>query len=515
MKKTIISKWLLGVALVCGAPACTDLDETVYDTIPSDQFGDTQTQINSIIAPVYSELKGVWPGDFFCLVEESSDMAISPTRVGGDWWDGGYHMEMQRRNWTVMNNLINNSWNECMDGIATCNMVYHLVELNNAMSDELKQKTFSEIRGVRAYWVYQLVDLFGNAPLATDFGSTELPTVSSRADLFKFVVTELNDIKDKLSSDVSAATYGKFTQGAAYTLLAKMYLNAEVWIGKAMWQEAADACDKVMSLGYILEPDWKTNFGVNNQVSGEAIFAIPFSKTIGGNYIHNRTLHYKDPIALGFTKGTWNGMSAQPDYVKEFDTEDPRFEGSFLIGPMIDPATGEVLLTDPGRKLIHTIDFNMQLTEKYDGIWGEVEQEEGARCNKWTFEAGMNNTDMENDFHIFRLADVYLMKAEALVRLGKDNAEATRLVNAIRERAYGNSSHNHDQVDLEKVYKERRFELAWEMVSRQDMIRFGKFNEPGYLRPETTPDYRKLFPIPYKAWQSNDKLVQNPGYPAF
>lgn len=332
MKKTIISKWLLGVALVCGAPACTDLDETVYDTIPSDQFGDTQTQINSIIAPVYSELKGVWPGDFFCLVEESSDMAISPTRVGGDWWDGGYHMEMQRRNWTVMNNLINNSWNECMDGIATCNMVYHLVELNNAMSDELKQKTFSEIRGVRAYWVYQLVDLFGNAPLATDFGSTELPTVSSRADLFKFVVTELNDIKDKLSSDVSAATYGKFTQGAAYTLLAKMYLNAEVWIGKAMWQEAADACDKVMSLGYILEPDWKTNFGVNNQVSGEAIFAIPFSKTIGGNYIHNRTLHYKDPIALGFTKGTWNGMSAQPDYVKEFDTEDPRFEGSFLIG---------------------------------------------------------------------------------------------------------------------------------------------------------------------------------------
>ena len=68
---------------------------------------------------------------------------------------------------------------------------------------------------------------------------------------------------------------------------------------------------------------------------------------------------------------------------------------------------------------------------------------------------------------------------------------------------------------MEKIYKERRFELAWELVSRQDMIRFGKFNEPGYMHPETTPDYRKLFPIPYKAWQSNGKLTQNPGYPAF
>ncbi|WP_455625588.1 RagB/SusD family nutrient uptake outer membrane protein [Parabacteroides sp.] len=515
MKSTIISKWLLGAALVCGAPACTDLNETVYDTIPSDQFGGTQEQINSIIAPVYSELKGVWPGDFFCLIEEASDMAITPTRIGGDWWDGGYHMEMKRRNWTVMNNLINNGWNECMDGIATCNMVYHLVELNTAMNDELKQKTFSEIRGVRAFWVYMLVDNWGNAPLATDFGSTEMPTVSSRADLFNFVISELNDIKDKLAAEATTANYGKFTQGAAYTLLAKMYLNAQEWIGKPMWQEAADACDKVMSLGYIIEPNWKTNFDVNNQISGEAIFSVPYSKSIGGNHLDNRTLHYKDPIALGFSKGTWNGMSANPDYVKEFDTEDPRYEGSFLIGPMVDPSTGEIILTDPGRQLIHTVDFNMQTTEKYDGIWGEVEQEEGARCFKWTFEAGSVNTDMENDFHIFRLADVYLMKAEALVRMGKDIPEATRLVNEIRERAYGNSNHNYQTVTLDNIYQERRYELAWELVSRQDMIRFGKFNKPGYLLPETTPDYRKLFPIPYKAWQSNDKLVQNPGYPAF
>ncbi|MBO5250597.1 MAG: RagB/SusD family nutrient uptake outer membrane protein [Bacteroidaceae bacterium] len=513
MKKSIITKWLLGAALLA-APACTDLDENVYDTIPSDEFGTTNRQINSIIAPVYTELKGIWPGDFFCLIEEASDMAITPTRVGGDWWDGGYHMEMKRRTWTVMNSLNKNGWNECMDGIATCNLVYNVIENNENMNEADKTITLAEIRGVRAYWVYMLIDNWGNAPLAKDFGQTELPKISSRAELFNFVVTELNDIKDKLA-DKSPAKYGRFTKGAAYTLLAKMYLNAEEWIGTPMWTETIAACDKVMSMDYNLEGEWKVNFQVSNEVSVEAIFSVPFSKSVGGNHLDNRTLHYKDPIALGFSKGTWNGISANPDYVKEFDPEDPRFEGSFLLGEMIDPSTGKVIVTDHGRPLIHTIDFNMMSTDKYDGIWGEVQQEEGARVNKWTYEAGANNTDMENDFHIFRLADVYLMKAEAIVRNGGDNAEATKLVNAIRERAYGDSDHNHASVDLEKIYKERRFELAWELHSRQDMIRFGKFNEPGYLLPETTPDYRKLFPIPYAAWQSNENLVQNPGYPAF
>lgn len=122
---------------------------------------------------------------------------------------------------------------------------------------------------------------------------------------------------------------------------------------------------------------------------------------------------------------------------------------------------------------------------------------------------------MENDVAIFRLADVYLMKAEALVRLGKDNGEATRLVNTIRERAFGDSDHNLASVTLDDVYNERRFELAFEGTARQDMIRFGTFLRPAYMKPQQTEEYRKIFPIPYKAWQKNNKLVQNPGYPAF
>jgi len=144
-----------------------------------------------------------------------------------------------------------------------------------------------------------------------------------------------------------------------------------------------------------------------------------------------------------------------------------------------------------------------------------VNQEDGARCNKWTFDKSLTNA-MENDFHIFRLADVYLMKAECLIRTGGNNAEATRLVNAVRERAYGNSNHNYASVDLEKIALERKFELAWECHARQDNIRFGTFQNARWLKSETKgKDYMNIFPISQDAWQTNQNLKQNPGYPAF
>jgi len=509
--------FITGCVLLLGHSSCMDLKEKVYDQIPSDQFGQTQDQINSIVGPVYKTLKGYWPGDMFCTLEESADMAVTPTRRGGDWWDGGVHMELGLHTWTARTSPIANSWNSCMDGVSRCNQVYAIIQ-NSNMDDKLKEQTLAEIRGVRAFWYYVLIDMFGNAPLTTDFANTEVPGMTSRAELYKFVVDELNAIKDVVRSDVSSSSYGKFTRGAAFTLLAKMYLNAGVWTGTPNWQGVISACDEVMKLDYIIEPNWKTNFLVKNSVSKEIILPICFSSADGGNHLYQRTLHYLDPIALGFKLGTWNGISANPDYVNQFDTitPDPRYVGSFLMGPMIDPGTGQVLITAHQRPLIHWVTIaTIPGTEKGGTKWGETEQENGARVNKWEFEKGLNNSDQNNHFAIFRLADVYLMKAEALLRLGQDNAEATRLINVIRERAYGNSEHDIKSATLHDVYMERRFELAWENVTRQDQIRFGTFNDPTLWRTEKSAEYRKLFPIPFNAWQSNNKLVQNPGYPAF
>ena len=226
--------------------------------------------------------------------------------------------------------------------------------------------------------------------------------------------------------------------------------------------------------------------------------------------MHKRSLHYLDPIALNLKVGTWNGLSAMPDYVKAYDPDDKRIGWSFLIGEMKDPATGEVLVTAHGRPLNHTVDIEMKYSLDADG-WGYVEQEEGARVFKWELEPGING-DMENDFGIFRLADIYLMKAEALVRLGIDNAEATRLVNNVRKRAFDDAAKLYSAVTLDDIYKERRFELAWEGFARQDMIRFGTFLDaiPGW-KPVTSDKYL-IFPIPRTAMDANENLTQNPGY---
>ena len=294
-------------------------------------------------------------------------------------------------------------------------------------------------------------------------------------------------------------------------MLAKMYLNAMVWnpAGGPKWQECIDACDEIMALPYQLEPDWKNQFSANNENSKEAILVAVNSIT-SSFPARGYTLHYLDPLALGIPGSANNGICAMPDYVKSFDPEDKRYLGSFLIGPMINLSTGQQIITAHGRPLIHTVDVTIKYAIDADG-WGQVEQEDGARCNKWEFKKGA--TAMENDCAIYRLADVYLMKAECLVRLGQDNTEATRLVNELRKRAFTDPAKLKTSVRLDDIRLERRFELAWENWGRQDMIRFGTFLNPipGW-RPNALPEYRLLFPIPQTAIDANPNLQQNPGY---
>ncbi|MCD7915552.1 MAG: RagB/SusD family nutrient uptake outer membrane protein [Tannerellaceae bacterium] len=520
MKIKTIFSILLGTATACFMPSCMDLDEDVYDKIQVDDFGKTNAEINSIIGPAYKTLREVFPSNFLYLSECTGDMAITPTRSGGDWYDGGQYRELHMHAWTSNTSVINDCWKAATESVSSCNLIYETVA-NSVLNDEDKEKALAEIRGVRAFWLYMLMDYWGNIPLTIDFQDTSLPTNTSRQEVYDFLVAELNEIKDLLRSDVSTTSYGKFTKGAAYTLLAKIYLNAEAWgVDSPRWQEVVDACDVVMSLGYVLEPDWKTNFQVYNETSMEAILAACFSANDTDddtrNQLHYRTLHYKDNIALGASFEAWNGICAQADYVKLFDEEDQRLHGSFLLGEMIDPATGEIIITAHDRPLIHYVDITIiPGTEKDGTTWGEVEQEDGGRAYKWPYDKSTLDA-MENDFHIFRLADVYLMKAEALVRLGANNSEATRLVNAIRERGYGNSDHNYASVTLEEVALERKLELAWECHARQDNIRFGTFQDARFLKLSTHgQDYKNIFPIPQEAWQTNQNLVQNPGYAAF
>jgi len=486
---------------------CTDLDEEVYSQLPMDSYGTTEAEINSLIAPIYTRLR-----DFNAIhgIENVSDMAVTPTRRGGDWWDGGVFKEMTMGTWRPLSgNAISGVYNTSYSRITNFNQILYLIENSPAIADKVPY--LCQVRAARAQRYMWLLDCYGNVPIVTDFTDLTKPTTKTRAEVYAFIMSELNDIKDLIRSDVSASSYGKYTKGVVYTMLAKMYLNAMVWnpAGGEKWQECIDACDVVMGLNYSLEPVWKDQFNANNENSKEQILTAvnSISSNLG---VRGYTLHYLDPKALGLPGGANNGIAAMADFVRSFDPDDKRYLGSFLIGPMLDPATGQVIITAHGRDLIHTIDITMKYAIDADG-WGQTEQEDGARCNKWEFKKGA--TAMENDFAIYRLADVYLMKAECLVRLDTDNTEATRLVNELRKRAFTDPAKLKTSVTLEDIRLERRWELAWEGWGRQDLIRFGKFLDPipGW-RPNALPEFRLLFPIPQAAIDANPNLTQNPGY---
>lgn len=501
------------LVLTWSLSSCTKLDEELYSQVPADDFGKDEEQINALVGSIYSTLKlnGIDWDTYITMSGLCSDMIAIPGFKGGDWGEPMYK-ETMRHTWNASSSGFDGSYMQPSANIALCNQIYYQITVSPGINPDLKSRILAEIRGVRAFWYYILIDLYGNVPIVTDFLDQSQPATKKRAEVFSFIVNELNAIKDVLRRDVATpASYGKFTRGAAYTLLAKMYLNATVWnpAGGAKWKEAADACDSVINMPYQLE-NWKINFAPNNHISKEAILSAAFKAGGSGrqNMIAYNTLHYFDPIAMGLTLVPWNGIGANPDYVKSFDQDDLRYKGSFLIGPMRDPTSGAIIMTAHGRPLIHTVD--MVMNELGPDGWGWINQEEGARINKWEYEAGLSNT-MENDFHIFRLADVYLMKAEALLRDGKPAADALPLVNAIRVRGLPNKLYN--TVTLEDIYKERRFELAWEGFTRQDMIRYDKFlaARPPF-KPQVSDKKYLLFPIPQVAIDANNKLDQNDGY---
>ena len=280
------------------------------------------------------------------------------------------------------------------------------------------------------------------------------------------------------------------------------------------------------------------------------------SDTSNTNSLHFRTLGYVENQAIGASFGAWNGFCAQPDYVKLFmhdpskasdptytyydDPEnDPRI-ASFRLGQQYKKGTSEILMTGHSLPMNHYAEVFPLYGAQRDGtIWADVQQQDGGRVGKWEYDASLTSA-MNNDFAIFRLADFYLVRAEALLRSGGSVAEATQLVNVVRQRAWGDASHNYATVTLDDVQLERRLELAWEGVSREDDIRFGCYDKDMWsmLRatvsqevdewgiPKTytinpsawnrkSDEYLKLFPIPLTAWQTNPNLVQNPGYPAF
>lgn len=488
---------------VVWASACTNLDEKLYDKVTSADYGKTPAEIETIVGSAYAALRGFrqdvvygYPtGEFLLFLNETtSDEACIPTR-GQHWYDEGRYQQAQFHTWDAQNFMILSSWKYCYEGIGKVNAIIYQVD-KSELSEEAKNVVKAELRGLRAYFYYVLLDYFGNVPIITSFEDTELPANSTRADVYTFVENEILEVLELLPSEI---LYGRFTQNVAYTLLGRLYLNSEVYIGEPRWQDCIDACEKVN--GHALESNYFTNFLNENEGSMENIWVIPYDHKAGtvGNFFPSLSMHYKQKQAISATKNyadCVNGICLQPGTYSAFEETDIRRLG-FLEGDQIDKATGSVIIMDEGTPLTYTeeiLDYTNALSN------------EGVRIAKYELKEG-DVWERDHDFVLMRFAEVLMMKAECLYRLGQTD-QSRILVEQIRARAKVTTPAT---IDLDFINDELKREFTMEGRRRTDNIRFGTFFKPWWNK-ETTPEYRGIFPIPQYELDLNSSLVQNPGY---
>lgn len=500
---------MLSSALVFSS--CTNLDEELYNLVSADEYGKTESEINTIVGGAYASLRGYgsstdegngvncYPASeyVFFLNECSSDEACIPTR-GTDWYDGGRYQQLQRHNWTADNTCVLAGWRYAFVGVSKVNSIVYQVE-QSGLTDEAKQKVNAELRGLRAYYYYLLLDGFGNVPITTDFTQTELPANSTRKEVYDFVEKELTEVIDLLPSGVQ---YGRFTKNVANTLLARLYLNAEVYTGTPQWQKCLDACDKVS--GYSLTPDYKANFLIKNETSTEIIFAIPYDHKQGttGNYLASMTYHYNQKWAFsadGSYQWCGNGICAQPGLYSSYEEGDNRRDKTLLIGQQYRADNGSEVLMDNGEPLCYTEEINSI---------DDATQPQGARLAKYEWSA-TDSWERDNDWVLMRYAEVLMMQAEANYRLGYTST-ALNYINKIRERA---GLPGLTDLDEQKLDDEWKHEFAFEGLRRTTNIRFGTYFKSWWEKDDDADDHHTgIFPIPAEELKKNPNLRQNPGY---
>lgn len=494
---------------LAGAQGCTDLDENPFSSITPENFYQTEEEVRSGLAAVYNQLNAASTGNYHYFNTISSDEQVIPVR-GQDWFDNGTHLESQRQLWQPNSpsglGTVNGAWNTAFTGVARANVLLAAIQ---DLPIANKARTVAEVRLLRAYFYYQLMDLFGGVPIVT---TTEIQPRerASRAEVFAFIEKELTEARADLPASWPATDYGRVTSGAADALLASMYLNARVFTGTVTaaglqpgtqrWQAAVDAANRVIAGPYSLNPDWFANFRATNHNSREMIFVSARRPEPGAslNFISDR-LHYNQ-----FSPAPNNGRAAEPPTFRKFDSDDAR-RSIFLVGPQVHLVTGAPVNDRSGARLNYILDFR-DITQATEG--------EGARVYKWPYDPARVTTNHGNDFPIFRLAEMLLIKAEALNELGQ-TTEAINLINTVRARVFEPDEPlpaGMSQAAVRSaILDERLFELMDEAKRRADLIRHGKWTDAWYAKEQREP-YRVLLPIPQTQLDANPLLEQNPGY---
>jgi starch-binding outer membrane protein, SusD/RagB family len=529
MKRISFSTKIIIITLFIGIfqQSCTKLDEKVYSDLTGDLFFQDPNNLIYAFGAAYTNLYWLIGHKYGMVGKEvGTDLLIVPQR-GGDWYDGGEWHRYHRQTWTADEGYVSFWWSNCYAGINKCNQ---LILQFQGVEGETSLIAIAELRALRALYYYWLVDLYGNVPIVDrfDYPADYKPANNTRLEVYDFIEKQLlggtqlyngevvEPAIDLLSKETGLPMYGRVNYYTAYMILAKLYLNAEVFIGTQKYQEALAACDTIVNSNkYSLEPDFFDNFVADATTSPEHIMGIPFDQVNAQGFeIHLFTLHYSLQAKFGIESATWNGICAQEAFFNSFEETDLRRNG-LLFGPQYD-AEG-VQITDPSFEKFNPaqptnpIDpdgAGLNLTPNVNMLEPNCLRQCGARVAKFPFIEGTTRYT-SNDFPIFRYADVLLMKAELLWRTGGDLGTALSLVNQIRTRA---GVEPLTELTADNLLAERGRELFAEGHRRNDMIRFGTYKTVRWEKPEVSNDWVTLWPIPTSQIQANPNLQQNPGY---
>lgn len=447
---------------------------------------------------------------FWNVQELSTDEAIDNASWNGNT-DAGLH-DFHNMNWSASNRMLEGLYVRSAYQILLANEFIRQCSDANLSSRGITGADAETIKGyipearfLRAYQYWVLMDVFGNPSFATEndaIGSV-LPPRITRTDLFNYIATELKDISTVLPA-AKANEYGRADQGAAWALLARIYLNSEVYTGEKKYDSAVLYSKKVIDAGYGLESNYQWLFlNDNYKCTNEFIFTINYdgekSQNYGGtNYIVYAGSGSNIPLSDIGVSG-WAGNRVTKSLPNKF----PDYTGA------IDK-----------RSLFYTTGCNIDIVDRTsDGFWA-IKFKNINRDGSAGYATG-GNLGVGVDMPLFRLGEQYLIYAEATLRGGDgEQGQALTYFNALRERAYGNTSGNVGALTLDLILDERERELYWEGFRRTDLVRFGKFTSSSYLWPwkanvasgAGVDDHYNLFPIPAPEVSANNNLIQNPGY---
>jgi hypothetical protein len=528
------------------------LDEEVYGQPTAEELLANEQNVAKVVGQAYSEVK--WLHDhwgYWGINTISSDECVNPVRIpGNDWNDDGYWKGFNDHSWTANDQSFEFVWQYSNAGAVLCNKILsQLAGIQNSMDPAVYARFTGELKVLRCYYYYTLFDAFGRIPYQEDYSADRVPQADTWVVWNKLVTTleaEADNLP-KITDENRAENYGRCSQGFAYALLARLYLNAlsfgvtpencgieGISTENDFYQKALDACKKVIDSGsYTIEDDFFANFKINNENSRENIFVIVEDGNASFDYrdvagkLSNKlritmlTLNYCHQQCWGLKEKPWNGFCAPTDFLAKYeygkDLRGPcdSLKGThgcdgwgWFLGPVYKDETSmdTLVMTDKGNLKACMSARVTSLTE--------ATHNDGARLLKYEVAKNGVNKYCDNDFVLMRYADVLYMAYEAAYRLG-DSYANTLLADPdfmkIRTRV---NMPAYSALDLDELLDERGREFAWEMVRRRDLIRFNKYSQGEWqFKKKAADNHCDWFPIPRKMIETSGGMwTQNPGY---